>query len=92
MCQIVDALHDKQSEILLDIWQNEEKSEIRESLNRQYDETVVELLQHLGEDAPASLIDMGQYETFSNLYKSDTNTRPRGFTYAQMAQWMDKRR
>lgn len=88
MCQAVDALHDTQNNLLIDIWTTPGNTDL---LNRQYDETVVELLQHLGDEAPASRIDMAQYETFSNLYKDETGTRPKDFSYRQMIEWMDAR-
>lgn len=88
-------LSGKQSEILQAIWvaldEHGTGPEV-DHLNAEYDDTVVELLKLLGEHAPAASIDIGQYEIFSNCFKSDNGIRPRGYTYAAMVSWMDNRR
>ncbi len=89
-------LTDKQSSILQAIWMTFEAEgntvDERNRLNAEYDDTVVELLKLLGDRAPASQIDMGEYETFSNCFKSVNGVRPRGYTYYSMVEWMDNRR
>lgn len=89
----VEAFHDKQYQLLVDIWALEGREcPERHILNRQYDETICGLLAELGEDAPAASIDLDQYEVFSNLHKDATGVRPNGTTYRQMVEWMDRRK
>jgi len=69
----------------------EETDAVKEAaLNRAYDETVVELLNALGEDAPAADIDIGEYVIYMAAYVAsggmeDTETH----SYRRMIDWLE---
>ena len=60
-------------------------------LNEEYDAIVAKLLEVLGDDAHCCEVDPGLWDTFSDLYKDDVGSRPRGhFTRAQVLDYLTK--
>lgn len=59
------------------------------NLNPLYDETVADLIVHLGEDTIVRRIDPLLSSTFSDMYKEDVGFRPRNFSYERACRWMD---
>lgn len=78
-------LQARQVELCVELMENEGD----ENTRRAYDQTVVALLNALGEDAPAGDVDFAEFERFAELYEAEVGRRPNIYKYNEMRDWME---
>ena len=92
-CYNRDTIKIKQSEILDKIYKNFDDVPVRDSLNKEYDETVNQLVALLGEDVPCYEVDCDLWSTFSDIWKDRNGTRPYGsYSRQYVKDWLFSQR
>ena len=83
------ALQNRQIELAMDIMECEGNSD---ALQSEYDETVVNLLNELGDEASAQDIDFMEFDNFSDKYESVVGRKPSPiiYNYRAMVDWLEE--